>query len=304
MKRIKKRTIIIIIALLVITSPLTITFSKYVVKKIGDYILEANNFYFNSDKLKEGGANYQMNNWTGVSAFNIQFDLNNRKNNILSSSSDIDYTINITCPTDVTCTLDSPSTGTIYAASISNNFNLTINPTRTFKENESISVTVTAASTSPYIKTLSATYVITVGKQGIAYSITDAANDNTFNFIITNALDYYTVKEAFSTYSVNDKISYDDYKNLSADNKVKCTSYQVTLSFDPNVVILDPTSEIVETSTETTTTINNIQYINSLTFKVDALSSTSIRFYKVNKSNNYTYPVTNSTSIVNFSAEE
>ena len=304
MKKIKKRTIIIILAILIISLPLTVTFSKYVVKKIGDYILAANHFYFNSDKLKEDGANYQMNNWTGASNINIQFELNNRQNNILTSSSDIDYKLSVTCPTDVICTLDSDYTGIIYAASVSKNFNLILNPTRTFNENESISVTVTAESTSPYIKKLSATYTITVGKQGIAYSISDVKDNNTFNFIITNALDYYTVEYAFTTYNVGDKISYDNYKNLSSDNQAKCTSYKVTLTFDPSVVILDPTSEIVEKSTETTTTINNIQYINSLTFKVDALSSTSIRFYKANKSNDYTYPITNSTSVVNFSAEE
>ena len=304
MKKIKKRTIIIILAIFIITLPLTVTFSKYVVKKIGDYILMANHFYFNSDKLKEDGANYQMNNWTGASNINIQFDLNNHQNNILTSSSDIDYKLSVACPTDVTCTLDSDYTGIIYAASVSKNFNLILNPTRTFNENESISVTVTAESTSPYIKKLSATYTITVGKQGIAYSISDVKDNNTFNFIITNALDYYTVEYAFTTYNVGYKISYDNYKNLSSDNQAKCTSYKVTLTFDPSVVILDPTSEIVEKSTETTTTINNTQYINSLTFKVDALSSTSIRFYKVNKSIDYTYPITNSTSIVTFSAEE
>ena len=304
MKKIKKRTIIIILAIFIITLPLTVTFSKYVVKKIGDYILMANHFYFNSDKLKEDGANYQMNNWTGASNINIQFDLNNHQNNILTSSSDIDYKLSVTCPTDVTCTLDSAYTGVIYAASGSKNFNLTLTPNRTFNENESISVTVNAESTSPYVKKLSATYVITVGKKGIAYSISDAPDNNTFNFIITNALDYYTVKETFGTSNIGDKISYDTYKSLSTENQAKCTSYKVTLTFDPSVVILDPTSEIVEKSTETTTTINNTQYINSLTFKVDALSSTSIRFYKVNKSIDYTYPITNSTSIVTFSAEE
>ena len=264
----------------------------------------ANHFYFNSDKLKEDGANYQMNNWTGASNINIQFDLNNHQNNILTSSSDIDYKLSITCPTNVTCTLDSDYTGVIYAASGNKNFNLTLTPNRTFNENESISVTVNAESTSPYVKKLSATYVITVGKKGIAYSISDAQDNNTFNFIITNALDYYTVKEAFGTSNIGDKISYDTYKGLSTENQGKCISYKVTLTFDPSVVILDPTSEIVEKSTETTTTINNTQYINSLTFKVDALSSTSIRFYKVNKSIDYTYPITNSTSIVTFSAEE
>ncbi len=304
MKKLNKKTIIIILAIFIITLPITATFSKYVVKKIGDYILVANHFYFNSDKLKENGASYEMNNWTGASNINIQFELNNRQNNLLTSSSDIDYKLSVSCPTDVTCTLDSEYTGIIYATSVSKSFNLTLNPTRTFNENESISVTVNAESTSPYVKKLSATYKITVGKKGIAYSINDVKDNNTFNFVITNALDYYTVKEAFSTNVVGNKISYDNYKNLTLDNQAKCTSYKVTLSFDPRVVILDPTSEIVEKSTETTTTINNIQYINSLTFKVDALSSTSIRFYKINKSIDYTYPITNSTSIVTFSAEE
>jgi hypothetical protein len=304
MKKLKKPFLLIFLIFIVVTLPLSITFSKYVIKKIGNYILEANHFYFNSDKLKEGGASYQMNNWSGVSSFNIQFELNNRKNNILTSSSDISYNLSITCDNDVTCTLDSPTSGIIYAKNNSKSFNLTINPTKSFKEGESITINVSATSTSPYIKTLSAKYVITVGKQGITYAITDAANATTLNFIITNALDYYNVDEAFLTYAIGDKISYETYKTLSSDNQSKCTSYKVTLAFDPNVVIVDPTSEIVKTSTQTYETINNVQYVNSLTFKVDALSSNSIRFYKIVTANNYTYPLNYNSSVISFNAVE
>ena len=304
MKKLKKQIIIIFLIFVVVTLPLSITFSKYVVKKIGDYILEANHFYFNSDKLKENGASYQMNNWSGVSSFNIQFELNNRKNNILASASDISYNLNITCPSDVTCTLDSDKSGIIYAAANVKSFNLLITPTKAFKEGESISVGVSASSSSPYIKTLSATYVITVGKQGIAYEIDDQADDTTFNFVITNALDYYTIDESFLTYNVGDKITSDTYKNLDSSNMAKCTSYKITLTFDPSVVIVDPTNNLVASSTKTYSEVNGIQYVNSLTFKVDALSSNSLRFYKINTKNNYTYPVTNASSIVTFSAVE
>ena len=83
MEFIKKHKIIFLSLLIIIILPLTITFSRYVYSKVVDYILETKKFYFNSDKLTKDGKIYEINNWSGTDPFNIEFDLNNRKNNLL-----------------------------------------------------------------------------------------------------------------------------------------------------------------------------------------------------------------------------
>ena len=45
--------------------------------------------------------------------------------------------------------------------------------------------------------------------------------------------------------------------------------------------------------------IDNYSYINGISFKVDALSSETVRFYKANASMNYSYPLGSVNSIVN-----
>ena len=298
----KKKKLILIIAVLLVlflASPIGVTFSKYVLQNIKNYIMEANNFFFNSDKLVDGGITYEINNWGGASNIEIQFELNNHKNNILTSASDIEYTLTKTCASGLTCTLSSES-GTIQKAEKTDNFTLTLVPTRVFDDNESVTVTVTATSSSPYVKTLSATFVVTVGRRGIDYEITDSVNSPYLLFKITNAIDTYKVVTAFGDYSVNDILTMEEYLALSPANRANCASVVVTLSFDPSKVIMDTTSDVLKTATYTTTTYNNIAYINSITFNIDVLTSQEIRFYKIDSSKNYTYPITNPTSIITF----
>ena len=42
-------------------------------------------------------------------------------------------------------------------------------------------------------------------------------------------------------------------------------------------------------TTFNTQTINNYSYINNITSPVSALSTTSVKFYKINSANNYSY---------------
>ncbi len=298
----KKLAIIgIVLLMLFFISPIGIAFSRYVTQNIRNYIMEANNFFFNSDKLAYGGTTYGINNWGGVGNIDIQFQLNNHKNNILTSDTDISYTLSTNCDSSVTCNL-SANSGVIYKTEMTDNLTLTIVPLRAFDDNESFTATVTATSSAPYVKTLSATFTVTVGKRGITYEITDKASSPYFMFTITNALDTYKVVTAFGNYNVGDPLTSNQYLALSASEKANCTSVVVTLSFDPSVVILDTTSEILNGSTYTTSSYNGVNYINSITFGVDALYSEEIRFYKRNSSNNYTYPIVNNTSIVTFTA--
>ena len=62
-----------LIGTILVLLPLGITFGKYVSEKIKNFLLSANNFFFNSDKLVENGMTYSINNWGGTSNIEIQF---------------------------------------------------------------------------------------------------------------------------------------------------------------------------------------------------------------------------------------
>ena len=298
-----KKKVIIILLIIALALPLGITFSKYAYTFVSNYLMEANNFFFNSNKLSQKGITYNINNWSGVSPFTIQFELNNHKNNILTSAADITYDIEVTCSEDITCALNSTS-GVIYVKELTDNFVLSVTPQRTFDTNEKVTVDVVATSSSPYVKTLSAKFIATVGKKGISYEINDEAYQPYLNFTITNALDQYKVLEAFDNYSVGNIISSETYLALSDTNKAKCASAIVTLSFDPNKIILDTTTNILKTATTTTTNVGGVDYISSITFKVEAVSSNIIRFYKKDKTLDHTYPFgTDQEPIITFNTE-
>ncbi len=299
----KKKLLIMLLIIFMIIVPFGFTLGRYVMDNIKDYIMETNHFFFNSDKLQSGGITYEVNNWGGADVFEIQFELNNHKNNILTSEGDIDYSLALNYDqNDIICSLNSTN-GTIYEDEKTDNFTLTVTPRRVFADEESVSVTVTATSSSPYIKTLSATYIITVGKRGISYQITDSASSPYLMFSITNAIDTYSVRQAFGNYSVGDVITSAEYVNLSAANQAKCASAIITLSWNPADIVIDTTSSIISSGASTTTsTYNGISYINSITFPVDILSSTEVRFYKWDVTKNYTYPFVYPSSIVTFTA--
>ena len=300
--RFKYRRIILIVMLIIALFPVGVTFSKYIYDKIKYYILEANHFYFNSDKLEDKGITYNINNWGGVDSFNIQFELNNHKNNLLTSDSDIAYDVSVVCDNDVQCSISNDS-GIIYKDEKTVSYDVIVNPLRVFDTGESVNVKIEATSSSPYVKTLSGDFVITVGKKGVSYEIVDEPFQPYFMFNITNVIDKYTVIKEFDNYKVGDVISISTYRDLSDSNKKNCVSAIITLEFDPNKVVIDTTSNIINNSEITNTFVNGVSYVSRIKFNVEATSSTSIRFYKKDKGIDYTYPYVNDTSIISFDVE-
>ena len=299
---VKSRKVILLIMLIIALFPVGITFSKYVYDKVKYYILEANSFYFNSDKLEDEGITYNINNWGGIETFNIQFELNNHKNNILTSDSDITYGVSVTCDQDVQCSM-STAEGIIYKDEKTVSYEVMVTPMRAFESGESVNIQIEATSSSPYVKTLSANFVITVGKKGVSYEIIDELGSPYFNFVITNVLDKYTVINAFDTYQLGDVISSDTYRSLSEINKKNCASAIITLDFDPRKVVIDTTTNTINGAEITNTRVDGINFISRIKFNVESASSTSIRFYKKDRYVDYTYPYVNDTSIISFNAE-
>lgn len=300
MKLLKYKKILLIIMILLLF-PVSISFARYVKQMVNDYILESQHFFFNSDKLTSDGKVYKIYNWSGTDSFIVQFALNNRKNNLLSSDSDITYRLSVSCDNGVECSINSTS-GVIYKDEGQDDFVLNINPTRVFGLNDYVSIHVVAESLAPYEKSLSATFEIHVGIQGISYEIIDNQLDPYFILNITNTRQSYYCRNAYGSYGVGEEITTSDYLTLSDTDKTNFSSARITLSFDPRIVIMDTTNKYTLNSSKEYTTINGVSYINQIMFDVDPVSSTSIRFYKADINANYTYPIVNSSSIVNFSA--
>jgi len=294
----KKRLFLtsIFFLLLIIIVP---TFGRYVGKEIKDYYLISKNFYFNADKLEPNSIVYQVENWSGVDSYSVTFNMNSYKNNTEYAQTDIEYNITYSCSENVTCTI-SKTKGIIYAKEHTDSFTVTITPITPLNDDEKAWIDVTANATSPYTKTLKGRFNIVVGKMGLAYEIIDEENSTFFEVSITNTLDYYTVRNAFNDYNAGDKIDINTYLNLTDEEKQNCASAITTINFDPNTVLLDmTTTAYLNAININKTTINDYEYINGLSFKIDALSSYRVRFYKVNSKEDYTYPFKNETSIVN-----
>jgi hypothetical protein len=298
-KKLKFRTKLLAICLVLISSIIVATLAKYVIEEYHDYFLNAKHFYFTSNRLKKDNPTYLINNWSGVGSFDISFDLLAQKNELVYSEYDIPYTVSFVCPNDVTCALDKTS-GTIYYSSInhSDTVTLSVNPSRNYNENERLSIQLIATSTSPYVETIRATFEYVVGKQGVTYEIEDTENQVYLLLKITNAINYCRVNEAFSTYRVGDFIDNSVYRTLDPNDKPKCIGKKVDLTFDPNVLLLDTTQSIIKDNNYTSTTINGVSYVNTLSFNIEPVSTVAVKFYKKNVSNNYTYPITNPASII------
>ena len=276
---------------------------RYVYVEIRDFYLASKNFYFNSDKLNDPMARYQIDNWSGVDEYPIIFNMNSYLNNKKFAKSDITYSVTYSCSSNLTCQI-SGNYGTISANTHTDSFTITMTPNAPFNDGDEAWLEVSATSTSPYRKTIKGRLTLKVGKMGVFYEIVDKVNQPYFDLNITNTIDYYTVKTAFGTHQVGDKIDINTYLSLSEADRKKCASTIMNLSFDPNKTLLDITNSNYLNATSTTTTrINNYDYINGLTFKIDALSSTVVRFYKKDVTKNYTYPFENTNPIITINYE-
>ena len=100
-----KKLSIIILFVAVILLLFGTTFARYIYNVIHNHILESREFYFNSTVLDMNGRQYRINNWDGVNNYVLTIDVNNQKNSLTSTQSDIAYDIEVSCPSSVECRL-------------------------------------------------------------------------------------------------------------------------------------------------------------------------------------------------------
>lgn len=307
--------VVLIFIIIKFVIPASVTFSRYVYSKVRNYYLYSKEFYFNSDKLSLDGAYFEADNWSGVDEYRVDINMNSRNNSLEDCKVDISYNIDYTfgvyhangkAYTDKTADelvefyISKPS-GTIYvSAHNADYFYFTVLPKVTLEDDDYVLVTVSATSTSPYKQTISGTFKISIGNLGMKYQIEDHAHSPYFEVTVTNTLNYYTVKTAFTAgtvnYAVGDQISITDYLKLTDAQKSNCKSMTIKLDFDPNQVVIDTTSAmylLAEDNNDYSTEgipPSNKTYVNNIVFDIDAEESKVVRFYKNVASNDYTYP--------------
>ena len=297
---------ITVLCLLVLFLGITIVFGRYIHNIVNNFILETKAFYFNSSILHINGKNYSIVNWDGVNSYTLTIDLNNRKNGLKHTMTDITYSIDINCPNTVVCTLSKQS-GIIHPEDETDSYTVTVTPLQNFYEGDSVRVTTSVTSSLPYQKTMSATYTIGVEKSDFSYEIVDSPNSKYLTLNLTNSITYYQVSQAFGNYQVGDQVSLEDYDSLSDNDKNKCFSAIVTLTYDPHLLYVDMTDNLFLHRLSTNyqeTTINGYQYVSKFSFKVNAASNNAIIFYKENITQNYTYPIVNNNSIIQVSVQK
>lgn len=337
----KHKKLIVILLIIIFTYP-AITLSRIVYKVVLDHFYKTKNFYFSSDLLTENNSIYKVSNWSGVDKYIITINMNSILNEKKRATSNIDYKITYSCEDKVNCYL-SKEEGIIPVSnevdSNRDSFNLTVIPTKVFDNNEETKIEIKATSTNPYKKSISATFILKASKVGLSYEITDKKNDIFAVLRLTNSLTYYTVKENFGSYKVGDELDQDVYNSLSKEEKSKCYSLMVDISFDPKILNMDLTNAFYLKSVkdknnvktvklrrvlkdfdkyeiddlideDTYKTINKAnydklsdeyEYVSGIIINIDAISSGDIKFYKKDKFKDYTYPFINDESIIKVS---
>ena len=306
----QKKQLLILFVLLLFVITFVIIFARYVTNNVSDFFVRSKEFYFYSDKLEENTAVYQIDNWTGVDPYPVHVKMNSSLNNLKFASYDIDYTASAQCTTgNATCQLSKLS-GTIPSGSNSTHsdqFTVTITPTVQLNTGDEVTVLITATSNNEYVKELKGLFTLVVGKEDLTYEITDSVGDPYCELRLTNTLSYYIVRQQFTvgnqTYTVDTTVDADKYLSFTPENRAKCASAIVTISFNPNQVLFDLTNEAYQQATNVgTRTINGDTYVDSFTIKIDAISSKILRFYKVDPSQDYTYPKEQASCILNITS--
>lgn len=269
-----------IILLVVLTRG--ITYAKYVSDAAFNYYLGSKGFYFESDDLASTQSKVTDTSWDGEK---VTFNIKNSSNKYIASETDITYEITCTIEEENTtkkCLLNGTEKSTITAklsASLGclnetddgvdtssftedkcSKYTWTYLPTSSehyfeivdTEENEinNATVVITAKSTSPYEKEISAKYILTKDSSDIgSLSLKYESKTNYENVIITNSY-----------------------------NEDKC----LKLTWNPeNLIIDEDSNDYISYKT------NDASYINEIIFKVSKKNSINYSFYKTDTTKTY-----------------
>lgn len=251
-KYLKKQIILIVIIIIYVLS-LTFISARYALKKVDTYLSSSKEFYFYSDKLSEKEKDYPI-NWSGTEECIIPINLYTKLNSLKTTSHDIKYKVEYELlSSNAICKL-SKEEGVVSAINNTDAFTISIAPNGKIEENETIEVKVNVSTIDDFEKVLTAKFVIAINNDDVLYKIDDKNGRAYFNLIINNSSD---------------------------------EAQKVTLNFNPNDVIIDTTSNIFS-SLNSYELLSGTRYINEITFTLEPRSNINVKFFKQDKSQNYT----------------
>lgn len=268
-KQDKKLNIKIFVLILIVLVPTFSVLAKYIYEKNYDSYFKSKHFYFYSDVLKREEKTYNIDNWDGIS-YDLDIDIHNNLNDLVWTEYNIDYDVKVDCSSNIICNLTTPTSDTLTydnTKSTTNKIklNITSNASK-MEEGETATIFVVATSKSKYQKKLSAKFILKVGNYGIKYSIEDSINRYYLTLQIYNATDSTTKKLA--------------------------------LNFDPSKVGIDNTNSIVLNSLDTSIRKDSQNRITGIDLEIGPSEEMIINFFKKNITEDYTYPINNSNSII------
>lgn len=161
--------------------------------------------------------------------------------------------------------------GTILAKTNTSKIGIYVTPLKKLEQDDSVKITVTASTSAPYQKTISAEFTLKVKTQGS------------------------------NTYSIED-VENRDYAILKLTSPEESST--VTLEFDPSILRIDTNNEVYikrDDSKTVTTTIDGKEYVKTIVFNLEEEKTRYVKFYKVDKTKNYTYPGVQATSPIKVS---
>lgn len=296
----KKKTIILSVFVIIVSFSFVVTRGRYVYNYIKEHMLEAKRFYFNSPSMSVNGTTHNITNWDGVNEYTFNISLNTYKNKYVKTETDVDYTVSVECSSNITCE-SSKTSGKISPNSSTDSYTITINPKSNLKSGDTASITTTATSKSPYVKSIKTTYNFTITTYHFSYGIDDMTNQIYLELYLENAFSYYEVEEAFDTHKVGDYISSDDYAKLSDANKAKCKSANVTLTWDPDKYRIDMNSNTYIDNASSI--VKDGDNVKGITIKMKATTTEKIKFFKKDITEDNTYPTVKTSSVIGVSVD-
>ena len=141
-----------------------------------------------------------------------------------------------------------------------------VTPKMQIEQNDIITIRIKASTQEPYQKEISCEISLRI-QQVLAnsYEIEDVANRNYLTLKIVNTHD---------------------------------TGGNVSLEFDPNVIRIDLNDEAYLNRVEGSEETNADGYVEKFVFTMEKESAKNIKFYKVDMSQDYTYPSGDATSVI------
>ena len=200
--------VIVLVTLIVLVAVSASLIAKYVYDNKNNAQMLSSDFHFTSNYLEEDKVTYDINNWQD--GFDIELYNYEKDNKALISNTDINYTVTVeTSNPNGNWGCDDVNGGVMTKSSTKSSNILKLKKSVNAKQGDK--VTVTVKTTYPFVKTISATFVLST-VDSPSYSVDDN-NDGTVTL---------TIKSNDSDSLVN--ISWDsDYYDPDSTNKYMST---------------------------------------------------------------------------------